>query len=126
MKKTFLILLASALPIFAFASGFATVITNQGAFKGLDAGITNAAGQTIEQRASSAAIANAMPPSANLTNWSAIATTTKMAAGTGGTIDGGSLTNLAKAPIVVASSGCTVTPTTNATTGQITYTLSVP
>lgn len=39
---------------------------------------------------------------------------------------GARLTNLVYAPIVVAGSGCTVTPTTNAGTGQITFTITVP
>jgi hypothetical protein len=43
------------------------------------------------------------------------------------TLNGNALTNLANAPIVVSGgAGVTVIPSTNATTGQITYTLTVP
>ena len=40
--------------------------------------------------------------------------------------DGSGLTNLAAGPVVVAGSGCTVTPSTNASTGIKTYTVTVP
>jgi len=112
MKKTNYFLLGVGVVLLC---GFTTVILENGIFSGtftgLDNGITNSAGLTVEQRASGSAAGVAQPPSANLTNWSAMATTVKL-----------SVTN---APIVAATTGITVTPTTNAS-GQITYTLSVP
>ena len=70
----------------------------------------------------------AQPASATLTNIDALLTAKQPASAGLTNVSKGNLTGMTNAvgPIVAATTGITVTPTTNAATGQITYTLSVP
>lgn len=120
MKKTILIFAAGAMAMVCL--GLATTTVYRGSFSGNGAGLTNLPAGALNP-------GTYQPASANLTNWSALATGTRQPASLALTNlaagNGAGLTNT-PGPIVASTTGITVVHSTNASTGQITYTLSVP
>ena len=138
MKKSILVFAAGAMAMVCL--GLATTTVYRGSFSGNGAGLTNLPAGALNPGTYQPASANltnwsslattaVQPATANLTNWSALATGTRQPASLALTNlaagNGAGLTNT-PGPIVASTTGITVAPSTNASTGQITYTLSVP
>ena len=102
MKKSILVFAAGAMAMVCL--GLATTTVYRGSFSGNGAGLTNLPAGALNP-------GTYQPASLALTN---------LAAG-----NGAGLTNT-PGPIVASTTGITVARSTNASTGQITYTLSVP
>lgn len=129
----FLVAFALVLALLCFGAATATKYT--GKFVGDGSGLTNLTAASafpyVPQPASAnltnwsaLAVTTRQPASANLTNWSAFAPTTTSASLS--TNNATSLTNFNHVPVVIGGAGITVVTNTIAGTGEKTYTLTVP